>query len=74
MLNPDKSMILVPVEGIVEACLDFTPATGNYALRVEGMDARVIILPDGGAVGFLRMFEKFVEEYLELKEATLHDD
>lgn len=72
MLNPDKKTVIFPCDGILEGCLDMVFETGDYALRLEGLESRLVVIPEGGAVEFLGIFEKFVEEYLILKEATLN--
>ena len=74
MLDGSKKQVFVPVDGIVEACLDYTVGTDSYAMRIEGFDARIVIMPDGeGAQIFLNVFDRFVDEYLQLREATLND-
>ena len=67
-------MLFVPLDGLVEACLDYTPKSNSYALRIEGMDTRIIIMTEKeGAASFLAVFEQFLKDIELLKDGTLHD-
>lgn len=75
MLDPSKRMGIIPIEGIVEACLDYTPEADMYSLRIEGLDERIVLMcMDEGAKPFLALFDKFIDECIELREAVLNLD
>ena len=72
MLGQDKKTLMVPISGVVEACLDYTPSIDTYALRIESFEQRLVILTDETGSGpFLELFGKFLEDCALLKEATL---
>ena len=67
MMDPNKNMLVIPLEGIVEACLDYNE--GSPVLRIEGEDSRVMLMSED-MTHFFSTFEKFVMDFIALKEVT----
>ena len=72
MAYDEKKTLMVPVAGIVEACLDYSVKSNTFAMRIESLEQRLVIISDEeGAKPFLAIFDGFVDSYLKLREAEL---